>query len=327
MKTKYFYLFFAVFACFLSKGFAADQAPQALGFEVCIQPNSSASSNQPTQEQLLDEWNMRECEKKDCPLSRKDNYASMMIPHLKKARERFEAFIIERIVHDNNPDNPLVYTSVGSGWLLQDYVIIEKLKQRGFKTFILNFIDPLYKAIKEDLSKNQTHAQPIFKIDQNHPYAQKESYLRPFMAFKQLCGQTTRVLFYDSCKDYETLCQTQKELKAHVLVSIDAVLSDPEDTLLEPFLSLFESATQGNSSFYILTYLRCKHASLFTVKTSNNMVQHYYLCPSMEELQQKCNNDVTKIKSSDLECIQNGQVSFELKISMNLDEFHFYSIQ
>ncbi len=330
MKTHYLYQLFTTYLLLFAATFATDKAPETLGLEVCIQPTTTSSSKPLTRERLLEDWNMWECNKRDCPLSRRESTSSLTIPHLKKSRELFESFIIERIVHDNNPDTPLVYTSVGSGWLLQDYVIIEKLKQYGFKTFILNFIDPLYQAIKEGLSKNQSIPKLIYQIDNSHPYAQKLSYLRPFIAFKHLCGQESRVFFFDTTTAYRSACQKHQELKAHVLMSTDTVLCDANDTLLDSFLSLFTSATRGNSSFYILTYLHGKHASLFTGNKKYNTplnVQHYYLCPSLPELRQQFGNDHTKMKAFDCACIQQNKITFKFKESITFNDFLSYSVK
>lgn len=148
----------------------------------------------------------------------------------------------------------IVYTSVGSGGLFQDLVIITKLLEEGCRKFVINLIDTRYekfmeKAFGQGLIKDIFHVEKIGNVHGREDFDNDIIYdfLRWFNFLSICCyeGLAVDVRIYDGLKAYLTDCKkgSNKKSDVGVIIDFDGSLGAPKnidfDSLSKRYLNPF----------------------------------------------------------------------------------------
>jgi hypothetical protein len=138
------------------------------------------------------------------------------------------------------PKNQLRYTSIATGSLLQDYIILQELKARGFKSMKINVIDPAYyspadlKKIKELVplsERKQKHIDYIASFNQKHQEGViegDEGNLSDSLALEEFTnrlkadGSAIEVIAWENTYDYIARAKQYEKEKSDVVLLIDA---------------------------------------------------------------------------------------------------------
>ncbi len=157
--------------------------------------------------EYLQSMGISECTDRGCNLIRSKNLD----------RHLFQNKLINFIQSDFSKNQTLIYTSLGSGLLFQDLVILAKLIKQGFKDIHINLIDSMYKEYGghiysgisyKGVDEAKRNAIPNFaNILQNMPDTQ------------------ITITVYGSEEDYLSDIKNKKAKMSDVLVSIDAQIN------------------------------------------------------------------------------------------------------
>jgi hypothetical protein len=144
-------------------------------------------------------------------------------------------YIICAEIKNKFPDkeSKVIYTSVGSGGFLQDYMILKKLIKDDYKNLVVNIIDPQYNPKYKDPS-GYTHKIPPSAT------VKAKNWLKEQLKQDQ---QASNVIIneFDSIADYKAACETQA-ITCDVLTAVDPILITP--TFFRPRPETYEERQQ-----------------------------------------------------------------------------------
>jgi len=161
----------------------------------------------------------------ECPLSEKYFYGS-------EYRRQFEEVIVQDMIDSLDKDSQLVYVGLGSGTLWQDFVILNRMIQKGFSKIKVIVIDPLYKDLDE---KSQQKS-----LD----------YIINFLRWFNTINVFNSLVFFSSAEAYLEDRKQDSSLKASVLVCPDVhVWTGSESN----FSNIVDTMNE-NGRFYYLTH-------------------------------------------------------------------------
>lgn len=162
---------------------------------------------------------LSECASDGCSINRKTN---------PRVRTEFEDEIVRRVGQMQiTPTDPFVYTSVGSGKLFADLVLLTKIVHAvPLSELHINVIDSAYASDAEHLRAVQDLAA-WYEADPH---------------------RNVKITVYSDINAYEHACRVDPGAKAHVLVDID--LRDSCSTDFEPILTHLRGAALRDAGVY-----------------------------------------------------------------------------
>lgn len=232
-------------------------------------------------------YGLTECTQSTCPLTRKRKLGAIGAPYFAHVRKCFENAVVKHIT-DNFSDKgkQFVYTSFGSGWLLQDFLIINKLLQAGFTHLTLNFIDPLYQSTMAQIPQSvKTKGQEKITQFTATNITSSQGILMNLLAFAMLNNNAIAINIFSSAEDYREACHNDSSLKASALVCTDTLTSNPfQKPPFDDFYTIFTDAMQPHKAFfYVLEYPEYV-ASMFIAphqSKKQNFIKQYLLIPEL----------------------------------------------
>jgi len=250
-------------------------------YGVCIIPHLTRYYEL-TDHVAVKEFGLFECNRKDCVLSRSGSLFSLSRPYLAQAREIFESYIADDIARHNDPAKPLVYTSFGSGGLLQDFMIMMQLVRRGFKKLVIHCIDPMYEQTKDYMMRKGG------RVDHGIVYVHCDDRVEDwviqrliaFGLFAQKADVAVSAYCYGDALSYCLACDKDPQRKAQVVVSVDMILSRASSFFLPLFKRIVTEGTSKDARLYVLTNLQHTSISMFIGDNVNCLVQEYDLTPA-----------------------------------------------
>jgi len=175
-----------------------------------------------------------------------------------------------RKVEQTYPDKtqPITYTSIGSGSLFQDFMILTKFVDNGYSKFNVNLIDSNYKTFITQFKQNPMQAYPIrtlddvpYEVPQKTPTTKDPNilnntfvqFLKWFRFLKDFFARNLEIFIniYSSQESYEQDCQAGFNNFSNVLVVADI------DTEYDEFIFLrnaYNKALSPNGVYGFLTY-------------------------------------------------------------------------
>lgn len=158
-------------------------------------------------------------------------------------RGQFEEMFIDRIdqnFHDKT--QRLVYVSLASGFLFQDFVIISKLLERGFHNIDITFIDPIYTQFIHEQKEDPTYkscANCFAQFGGWLGYLKQKIYLDAEITFN----------VYSSTDDYLQDIHNGNHAQANILAVIDLDVQGAEQIIQNAYDNIL--APGGLYAFFV----------------------------------------------------------------------------
>lgn len=221
----------------------------------------------------------------------------------------FRDLFTDRVIQDIEYVFPTtkhpVYVSQGAGGLLFDYLLLQKLIQRGFKAITVIVIEELYQ--------------------------EKESIIQACLDFKSWCADIAPLVqvkphFFSSIGDYAFECSQNPKIRGDLLVTVDpddkkTIPNFDSKNFLKKFSYITSSILKEKASFYYLFYQNNYRHMILGRVYENKKIIAYEHSSGTKSLNEKKHNRVF-IQQKEMfpfESIQNGiQIGSQIQTSQEL---------
>lgn len=225
-----------------------------------------------------------ECCSEYCALTRKIN----------NMRKRFEDYFLDKMNKCSNKDNSeLVITFYGSGYFLQELIIITKLKQLGYHIGTINLIEIRFGEYLECMKNDDN----VFNVTNNDTNIERSLWLSSytlrlyhFMNYLNYIGVNSKVnMFSDSINIIKS------NTVSNIFMGIDYI--DDGFTDIAEFHYVAMSTTDGICASIISHNM----IEIYKNKPNNEVAKQYFLTEiKCNDLKEKAEKEVTRVKLDEM---------------------------
>lgn len=176
---------------------------------------------------------LSECRNNMCPFVRGNRFLLQKVVDL---RSRFEKQLIKKITQKVEVSEPLILSSVNSGDLFSEFVILNKLVNHGYRDITINLIDRKYtKFIEWMLNPEHCHSFESIKKDALAKWDSIATITFRFVQFTrwfQNYGDDlkVKVIIYGNLETYLFRCMLFDKISSDAIAIIDPQLGYEEET-------------------------------------------------------------------------------------------------
>ena len=222
-----------------------------------------------------------ECCADYCNLTRKNN----------NMRQKFEDYILDKINKNISKDN-LVITFYGTGYLLQEMIILTKLKQLGYNISSINLCESRFGEYI-DCMKNDSN---IFNVTNNDTNTERSLWLSAytlriyhFMNYLNYIGINTKLNIFD-----KSINIIKSNTISNIFIGIDYIDDGFTDT------SQFHYVAMSTTNGICASIISYGMIEIYKNKPNDDIAKYYYLRENKcDELKEKAEKEVTCDKIDD----------------------------